>query len=64
MPRAIQDDLTDNPDLSRQEKYQIRRKRLGCCRICGQPAPTGEEYCLDHLIRNRIKRAQKKADVI
>lgn len=31
----VVDDLTFRTDLSRQRKYQIRRRRRGCCVKCG-----------------------------
>jgi hypothetical protein len=50
MPRAIEDDLTNDPTLSRQRRYQIRKEREGRCRICGDLAPKGKSLCVDHQI--------------
>lgn len=36
-PRTIIDDLTYRKDLSRQQKWQIRKRRQGRCTKCGAP---------------------------
>lgn len=35
MNKKIQDALTDKP-MSRQRKYQMRKKQVGRCTICGK----------------------------
>ena len=62
----IQDDLTDNVLLTRQEKYQLRNARKGCCRLCSEPAVPGMRVCAMHrATQNKLAREararQKKA---
>ena len=60
----IQDEFTNLP-ISRQQKYRLRMRRDGRCRICGEPA-AGAQYCLKHLVQTReytrktVKRVKRK----
>jgi hypothetical protein len=48
----IQDEFK-NRNLSRQRKYQLRKRKQGKCPICGQPS--GENVlCVNHLIKNDL----------
>jgi hypothetical protein len=47
MPQLIQDEFA-KLDISPQRRYQLRKKRDGCCRICGAPRLAPYEYCEKH----------------
>lgn len=47
----IKDKFTNLP-VSRQRKYQLRKKRAGMCVLCGEPAVTAM-HCLKHAIAKR-----------
>lgn len=60
MAHIIQDEFTMLP-ISSQRKYQLRRERDGCCRICGAPSQ-GSPYCAPHRARqNRISALYSKS---
>ncbi len=51
--KAIKDEFTDLP-LSRQRKWQLRRRRAGLCIICGKPvAPGLKGMCVEHCVARR-----------
>jgi hypothetical protein len=51
MSYLIEDELTHLP-VSRQRKYQMRKKRDQRCAQCGEPVAQGSRaLCLEHLIR-------------
>lgn len=47
----IKDSFSELP-ISRQRKYQMRKRASGMCVTCGQPAVT-KNFCLDHSIAHR-----------
>jgi hypothetical protein len=51
MRKPIQDEFTDLP-LSRQRKYQLRKRRDKRCTICGAPAVQAAR-CVKHLVEAR-----------
>lgn len=44
--------------ISRQRKYQLRKKRDRCCTECGAPAAAGSR-CLKHLVLARERQRAK-----
>ncbi len=54
----INDDLA-NFNLSRQRKYQIRKRRAGLCIICGKKAYRGTLLCLNHNHKRGIRAPGK-----
>ena len=59
MSYLIEDELTHLP-VSRQRRYQLRKKRDHCCAQCGEPvAPGSRALCLEHLIRARENQRRK-----
>jgi hypothetical protein len=59
MSYLIEDELTHLP-LSRQRRYQLRKKRDRLCAQCGEPAAPGSRaLCLEHLIRAREKQRRR-----
>jgi hypothetical protein len=58
--RPIQDELT-HLAISRQRKYQLRKKRDGRCTVCGEPVARGSRsLCLKHLMHVRERRRRKR----
>lgn len=57
MRRPIIDEFSDLP-VSRQRKYQLRKKRDRRCTECGAPAPKGSR-CLKHLILARERQRER-----
>ena len=49
--KKIIDEFTDL-EISRQQKWQLRRAKEGRCVICGEPKVTAW-HCLKHAIANR-----------
>ena len=47
----IKDKFTNLP-VSRQRKYQLRKKKNGLCILCGKPRVTAM-HCLEHAIAKR-----------
>ncbi len=47
----IKDKFSELP-VSRQRKYQLRKKKAGLCIICGAPRATAM-HCLEHAIAKR-----------
>lgn len=41
----INDELSDRTDVSRQRRYQLRKKRDGRCPSCGRPASPSYVHC-------------------
>ena len=69
MPKLIQDEFSAL-NVSAQRRYQLRKNKAGCCRICGAP---GTPYCRNHAVmqkdyaRGRIgfsTRSKQEAEVI
>src|SRR5262245_46613532 len=62
MRQRIKDEFT-RLAISRQRKYQLRKKRDQCCTECGEPAVAASR-CLKHLVvareRQRNKRGLKR----
>ena len=54
MRKGIEDEFTHLP-ISRQRKYQLRRKRDHLCTECGEPA-TEASRCLKHLVEARERQ--------
>ena len=54
----IEDEFSNLP-VSRQRKYQLRRKKAGLCTMCGEPA-VASSRCLNHLVEAR-ERLRKTA---
>lgn len=61
MPPAIIDELTELP-ISRQRRYQLRKRREGRCVRCGQEAIQGGCFCETHRQLNNItiREAQRR----
>ena len=57
MSNDIVDEFTHLP-LSRQIKYQLRRRRDKCCIACGEPT-TESTRCLKHLVEAREQQRRK-----
>jgi hypothetical protein len=45
--------------ISRQRKYQLRKKRDGRCTECGEPVLKGSR-CLKHLVASRERQREKR----
>ena len=58
MRTPIQDEFTYLP-ISRQRKYQLRKKRDKRCTECGAPAIRGVR-CLKHLVMARELQRKKR----
>jgi hypothetical protein len=63
MKTPILDEFTHLP-ISRQRRYQLRKKRDGRCTECGAPADKGP-LCLKHLVMMRelhrkLRRAKRR----
>jgi hypothetical protein len=59
MSCLIKDELTHLP-VSRQRRYQLRKKRDRLCAQCGEPLAQGSRaLCLEHLIRARERQRRK-----
>ena len=58
MRRPIIDEFT-YLNISRQRKYQMRKKRDGRCTQCGEPAASGAR-CLKHLVLYREQPRKKQ----
>jgi hypothetical protein len=58
MRTPIQDEFTCLP-ISRQRKYQLRKKRDKRCTECGAPAIRGVR-CLKHLVMARELQRKKR----
>jgi len=54
MRKGIEDEFTHLP-ISRQRKYQLRRKRDHLCTECGEPAAEASR-CLKHLVEARERQ--------
>ena len=48
--------------ISRQRKYQFRKRDKGKCIVCGQPSVTAH-HCLDHaaMVNESVKRSKRKS---
>ena len=54
---AIIDDLTNDPLLTKQDRYRLRHERKGLCKGCSRPAVTAKCYCLPcSLAQSRSSR--------
>lgn len=53
----IKDKFTNLP-VSRQRKYQLRKKQSGMCIICGKPRATAM-HCLEHAIAHRERERKR-----
>jgi hypothetical protein len=53
MRNIIIDDLTEVP-ISKQRKYQIRKKRAGLCTLCGRKAFKETVWCYDHHVKHGV----------
>lgn len=58
MRSRIKDEFTDLR-VSRQRKYQLRKRRDSRCTECGDPAVQGSR-CLKHLVMARERQRQKR----
>lgn len=59
MSTAIKDYLTKKP-LSRQRKYQLRKRRQGKCIICGRSrSRKSATYCASHLESSRKQQRER-----
>jgi hypothetical protein len=45
--------MEDKPEISRQRKWQLRKKAEGKCELCGEPS-AGGVHCEKHKKMNRI----------
>ena len=57
----IQDEFT-HLSISRQRKYQLRKKKEQRCLICGKPVAT-TNFCLDHAVAARERQRKAKGTV-
>ena len=57
MGKKIQDEFA-GLRISRQWRYQLRKKRENRCIICGEPAVRGWK-CLKHLVKARERQRKK-----
>jgi hypothetical protein len=57
MRRPIQDEFTNLP-VSRQRRYQLRKRRDNLCTECGAPAQ-GASRCLKHLVLARERQRER-----
>lgn len=54
-------DEFSNLNISRQVRWQLRKKKLGLCIICGKIiSKNSNTHCNDHLEKNRIKYQRNK----
>lgn len=53
--RKIEDDIALLP-VSRQRKYQLRKKRGLLCIICGKESYPDTSFCLSHNLKRGIVR--------
>lgn len=58
MRKPIQDEFTHLP-VSRQRRYQLRKRRDGLCTECGAPADYASR-CVKHLVLARERQRSKK----
>lgn len=58
MPKVIQDEFSKLM-VSRQRKYQLRKRKANRCQVCGKPNADGATHCLPHLVAAR-ERARKR----
>ena len=61
MPKAIIDEFTSLP-ISRQQRYQLRKRRDGKCIRCGQPPAKDGNFCETHRQAHNvlIRELQRK----
>lgn len=55
MPKLIQDEFT-NKRISRQKRYQLRKKKAGVCQVCGRESEG--RLCPEHEEAARIARKE------
>lgn len=67
MTRIITDKFSARKDLSKQQRYQLRKQAKGLCRICGQkavPLPSDPDrsshYCERHFAMLGVYRERAK----
>ncbi len=53
--RKIEDDIAKLP-VSRQRKYQLRKRACSLCIICGQESYSDTSFCLNHNLKRGIVR--------
>jgi hypothetical protein len=58
---ALQDEFTELP-VSRQRKWQLRKRKEGRCEICGVPATSGR--CQFHHISMALVQLQHRGETI
>jgi hypothetical protein len=51
-----------NDGLSRQHRWQIKKKKQGLCIICGKPKVT-TQFCLAHAIKTRERQRKVSGSV-
>ncbi len=51
--QKIKDDLA-GLNISRQRKYQLRKKRQGLCTICGKETFEGLVLCYEHMLKRGV----------
>ena len=57
----INDELSDRTDVSRQRRYQLRKKRDGRCVRCGRPT-VSKLHCEEHRQKANVRcREQRRA---
>ncbi len=39
--------------MTRQRKWQLKKKAEGKCTICGKHSESGKELCVEHIIKRR-----------
>ena len=56
----IEDEFTHIPNLTRQQRLYLRRRRDDLCVTCGKPkSGSSELYCVTHEEANKV-RARKR----
>jgi hypothetical protein len=58
MPRRIKDPFSNLP-VSRQRKYQLRKKEDGLCTNCGSQESVTAYHCLDCAIKARDRQHKR-----
>jgi hypothetical protein len=59
----INDEFSDRTDVSRQRRYQLRKRRDGRCVRCGRPT-LGKIYCEEHRQEANVRgREEQRARI-
>lgn len=60
MPKVIKDEFRDL-EVSRQRRYQLRKRRDHKCVLCGKPASGSAVYCRKHRkqVNPKVRERQR-----